>query len=87
MSKVKVLYHKLTNTYWVNDINWKNRWKTENISFGTIEIDINNVKQLIIEMKKDGYYLELAKNIPFAGLSTITEDMVNNSYKTNIIQH
>lgn len=56
-NKVELVYHEQTNTYWSNDINWKERWKTESISYGQVLINTDNIFELKTRMNKDGYEL------------------------------
>lgn len=59
--KVNMFYHEQTNTTWVNDPNWEERWKTEVIGYGTVEIDTDNIFEVKTAMKD--YYL--VKRNPF----------------------
>lgn len=61
--KVHLVYHKNTNTTWANCKDWDERRKTENISYGSVEADIDNVFEMKRVMEKDGYVL--AKDDPF----------------------
>jgi hypothetical protein len=68
MNKVELLYHAQTDTYWSNDKNWRERWETEVVSFGHIEMNTDNIFEIKQSMNRDGY--DLVKDIegtPFKG--------------------
>lgn len=62
--KVVVLHHKQTDTYWSNDKDWAERWKTESIKFGSVEMDVANPFDVKREMEKDGYIRINKEDIP-----------------------
>ena len=57
MGKLELVHHEQTNTYWSNDVNWKERWKTESISYGQVTIDTDNIFELKTKMNGMGYEL------------------------------
>lgn len=57
MEKVELVYHETTDTYWTNDLNWKERWKVESISYGSVEVKTDNIFELKTIMNRDGYEL------------------------------
>jgi len=61
MKSVQLLYHDKTNTYWSNDVNWKELWKEEKINYGHIEMDTDNIFIIKKSMNQDGF--ELVKDL------------------------
>lgn len=69
--KVHILYHEKTNTTWANCKEWEERWKNESVSYGTVEVDIDNVFEMKRSMEKDGYVL--VKDNPFKILNAASK--------------
>ena len=63
MEKVHLVYHKITNTTWANCPDWHERWQTEVIEYGQIELEIDNVFEMKRKMESDGYIM--VRNSPF----------------------
>ena len=63
VKKAHLLYHKNTDTTWANCKDWEERRKKEVISYGTIELEINNIFEMKKRMEKDGYVM--VKKDPF----------------------
>lgn len=57
MTKVELLHHEQTGTYWSNDKDWKEKWKSESITYGHIEMNTDNIFELKSSMNNDGYEL------------------------------
>jgi hypothetical protein len=63
-NKVVVLSHKQTDTYWSNDKDWLERWQSETISFGSVEMNTGNPFEVKTIMEKDGYVRVSKDDIP-----------------------
>lgn len=64
MNKLTMVYHEQTNTYWVNDVNWKERYKTESMNWGHVQIDTNNIFDIKRLMNEDGFELVKKDDLP-----------------------
>lgn len=71
MKRLEMYYHEKTKTTWVNDSAWEERRKTENMGYGTIEVNIDNIFEMKSYMESNGYHM--VKNNPFGFLNQASE--------------
>lgn len=69
--KIEMYYHPKTDTTWVNAEDWKERHKTEVISYGTVSLETDNVFEVKKTMNKLGFHS--IKENPFRILNKATE--------------
>lgn len=53
MKEIELLYHKKTNTYWVNVEDWKDKYKTEGLKYGGLQMhtDSHLAVKRVMEMR------------------------------------
>jgi hypothetical protein len=85
MNKVNIVYHKQTGTHWVNDLNWKERHKTESIRLGEVEIDSNDFDVVMDIMNEDDYYLLDDEDNPYLVMTEVTEKIDRGQFRETSI--
>lgn len=68
--RIEMYYHSKTDTTWVNAEDWKERHKTEIVSYGTVNLETDNIFEVKETMNKLGFHR--TKENPFRYLNVAT---------------
>lgn len=74
-NKLGMFYHEQTNTRWATEPDWEERQKTEPISIGRIEVNIDNVFEMKRHMESQGYHM--VKENPYKTLEGVSKAIEN----------
>jgi hypothetical protein len=61
---LRVIHHKPTNTFWTNDVNWRERIKNETCEIGEVEYKVSSAFEVKKYMNSIGYILLKKNELP-----------------------